>query len=171
MKLVYFIFHPSYGGLSDLADISVVYSPQTPIGKLDLFLEDSLSALTPDNIATNTLFDATFSSLFVNWNPKAITQMLQSLTRFASYLERKSRSRETVHSNLDGHPSYGGLSDLADISVVYSPQTPIGKLDLFLEDSGFGNQFIFGYEVEVELSIQLKNGNEVELNNRHYQLS
>ena len=27
---------------------------------------------------------------------------------------------------------------------------------------GFGNQFIFGYEVEVELSIQLKNGNEVE---------
>ena len=52
--------------------------------------EDSLSALTPDNIATNTLFDATFSSLFVNWNPKAITQMLQSLTRFASYLERKS---------------------------------------------------------------------------------
>ena len=28
--------------------------------------------------------------------------------------------------------------------------------------SGFGNQFIFGYEVEVELSIQLENGNEVE---------
>ena len=29
-------------------------------------------------------------------------------------------------------------------------------------DPGFGNQFIFGYEVEVELSIQLENGNEVE---------
>ena len=29
-------------------------------------------------------------------------------------------------------------------------------------ESGFGNQFIFGYEVEVELSIQLENGNEVE---------
>ena len=28
--------------------------------------------------------------------------------------------------------------------------------------SGFGNQFIFGYEVEVELPIQLENGNEVE---------
>ena len=70
-----------------MADISVVYSPQTPIGKLDQFLEDSLSASTPDNIATNTLVDAMFSSLFVNWNPKAITQMLQSLTRFASYLE------------------------------------------------------------------------------------
>ena len=28
--------------------------------------------------------------------------------------------------------------------------------------AGFGNQFIFGYEVEVELSIQLENGNEVE---------
>ena len=27
---------------------------------------------------------------------------------------------------------------------------------------GFGNQFIFGYEVEVELPIQLENGNEVE---------
>ena len=27
---------------------------------------------------------------------------------------------------------------------------------------GFGNQFNFGYEVEVELSIQLENGNEVE---------
>ena len=27
---------------------------------------------------------------------------------------------------------------------------------------GFGNQLIFGYEVEVELSIQLENGNEVE---------
>ena len=27
---------------------------------------------------------------------------------------------------------------------------------------GFGNQFIFGYEVEVELSIQLENVNEVE---------
>ena len=27
---------------------------------------------------------------------------------------------------------------------------------------GFGNQFILGYEVEVELSIQLKNENEVE---------
>ena len=27
-------------------------------------------------------------------------------------------------------------------------------------DTGFGNQFIFGYEVE--LSIQLENGNEVE---------
>ena len=27
---------------------------------------------------------------------------------------------------------------------------------------GFGNQFIFGYEVEVELSIQLENANEVE---------
>ena len=26
----------------------------------------------------------------------------------------------------------------------------------------FGNQFIFGYEVEVELPIQLENGNEVE---------
>ena len=33
--------------------------------------------------------------------------------------------------------------------------------DLMLE-AGFGNQFIFGYEVEVELSIQLDNGNEVE---------
>ena len=29
-------------------------------------------------------------------------------------------------------------------------------------ESGFGNQFIFGYEVEVELPIQLENGNEVE---------
>ena len=28
--------------------------------------------------------------------------------------------------------------------------------------AGFGNQFIFGYEVEVELPIQLENGNEVE---------
>ena len=28
--------------------------------------------------------------------------------------------------------------------------------------TGFGNQFIFGYEVEVELSIQLENANEVE---------
>ena len=28
--------------------------------------------------------------------------------------------------------------------------------------AGSGNQFIFGYEVEVELSIQLENGNEVE---------
>ena len=28
--------------------------------------------------------------------------------------------------------------------------------------TGFGNQFIFGYEVEVELPIQLENGNEVE---------
>ena len=81
------VFDPSYGGSSDLADISVVYSPQTPIGKLDPFLEDSLSGSTPDNIATNTLVDATFSSLFVNWNPKAITQMLQSLTRFTNYLE------------------------------------------------------------------------------------
>ena len=27
---------------------------------------------------------------------------------------------------------------------------------------GFGNQFIFRYEVEVELSIQLENGDEVE---------
>ena len=80
------VFDPSYGGSSDLADISVVYSPQT-IGKLDPFLEDSLSASTPDDIAANTLVDATFSSLFVNWNPKAITQMLQSLTRFTNYLE------------------------------------------------------------------------------------
>ena len=31
-----------------------------------------------------------------------------------------------------------------------------------LVGAGFGNQFIFGYEVEVELSIQLENGNEVE---------
>ena len=28
--------------------------------------------------------------------------------------------------------------------------------------AGFGNQFIFGYEVQVELSIQLEIGNEVE---------
>ena len=33
---------------------------------------------------------------------------------------------------------------------------------LEVSGTGFGNQFIFGYEVEVELSIQLKNGNEVE---------
>ena len=32
----------------------------------------------------------------------------------------------------------------------------------FVPGSGFGNQFILGYEVEVELSIQLKNENEVE---------
>ena len=31
-----------------------------------------------------------------------------------------------------------------------------------LTQAGFGNQFIFGYEVEVELPIQLENGNEVE---------
>ena len=31
-----------------------------------------------------------------------------------------------------------------------------------LWEPGFGNQFNFGYEVEVELSIQLENGNEVE---------
>ena len=31
-----------------------------------------------------------------------------------------------------------------------------------LSNPGFGNQFIFGYEVEVELPIQLGNGNEVE---------
>ena len=31
-----------------------------------------------------------------------------------------------------------------------------------MSPSGFGNQFNFGYEVEVELSIQLENGNEVE---------
>ena len=33
---------------------------------------------------------------------------------------------------------------------------------LGVELPGFGNQFIFGYEVEVELPIQLENGNEVE---------
>ena len=29
-------------------------------------------------------------------------------------------------------------------------------------EAGFGNLFIFGYEIEVELSTQLENGNEVE---------
>ena len=37
-----------------------------------------------------------------------------------------------------------------------------GFITLFLLIAGFGNQFIFGYEVEVELSIQLENGNGVE---------
>ena len=38
------------------------------------------------------------------------------------------------------------------------PHSPRAHLSL----AGFGNQFIFGYEVEVELPIQLENGNEVE---------
>ena len=36
------------------------------------------------------------------------------------------------------------------------------EFGLSLAGPGFGNQFIFGYEVEVELSIQLENANEVE---------
>ena len=51
------------------------------------------------------------------------------------------------------------------ISIYTEPLLCTLPFKLYLEmisSAGFGNQFIFGYEVEVELSIQLENGNEVE---------
>ncbi|KAL7576943.1 hypothetical protein ACA910_006700 [Epithemia clementina (nom. ined.)] len=79
------VFEPTFGGSSDLADVSVVYSPGSLQGKLDPFVEDSLSS-SADSIATNALVDAKFSSLFVNWNPRAITQVLEGLKRFTNFL-------------------------------------------------------------------------------------
>ena len=55
------------------------------------------------------------------------------------------------------------VSRVPRIPHVFDVRPPIRFTSLWVAwCAGFGNQFIFGYEVEVELPIQLENGNEVE---------
>ena len=85
------VFEPTFAGSSELADVSVVFSPHSQIGELDPFEEESLSSSAVD-IAANFVLDAKFSSLFVNWNPRAITEILDGLTRFTDFMGQSFES-------------------------------------------------------------------------------
>jgi hypothetical protein len=92
------VFDPSYEGSSDLADVSLLHSPNVLIGKLDPFLQDSSfqSNDDDDDISANTFINAKFTSLFVNWNPRAMKRILDALTQFSVTMGETMERKSTV---------------------------------------------------------------------------
>jgi hypothetical protein len=82
-------FNEDFGGSTDLADISFKQSGDKTFGTLDPFTSDSLAG---DGYSVDSILDAKFTSLYVNWNPQAVKTITEMTGRFADY------SDTTFHS-------------------------------------------------------------------------
>jgi hypothetical protein len=77
-------FNEDFGGSTDLADISFKQSGDETFGTLDPFTSDSLAG---DGYSVDSILDAKFTSLYVNWNPQAVKTITEMTGKFAQYLD------------------------------------------------------------------------------------
>jgi len=84
------VFDDDFAGSSDLADITMKQSPPgASFGKVDPFDSEILNG---EDFDVSTILAAKFTSLYINWNPRAVKTILSALGKFAETMKASTES-------------------------------------------------------------------------------
>jgi hypothetical protein len=78
---------------TDLADIVVQHSPKKRFGSRDPFVAEEYAH---DGFAVDTIIDARFTTLFMNWNPYAVKTLVAGLESFQRLSSAESESERGI---------------------------------------------------------------------------
>ena len=92
------VFQPNYAGSSDLADINIL---KLPNGKarafhdhVQEFSREYMRAIS--NVEKTTVINAKFTSLFVNWNPQAIKNLVAAKSNVNEFKDKAYSTYEQI---------------------------------------------------------------------------
>jgi hypothetical protein len=109
------VFQESFEGSSDLADIMVRHSSKKRFGSSDPFRARFLQG---DDYHVDTIVDAKFTSLHVNWNPYAVKKVVSSLDSFTKLLLFETANEKGSAVILDAAPARKRKSSINSRSRV-----------------------------------------------------
>lgn len=87
------VFDDAFEGSSELADIVLRHSPRRKFGNEDPFVSQDFVS---NDFGVETIVDAKFSSLCVNWNPYAVKDLVVFLENFGELLRVESKTERAT---------------------------------------------------------------------------